>query len=75
MLNSSPVKKAGREASPKGGVVDSQLVKAPEAKTRGHDAAKKIVERKRHIAVDTDGLLLMVNPTPADIAIRHRTTP
>ena len=29
---------------------------------------KKIVGRKRHIAVDTDGRLLMVNLTPADIS-------
>jgi hypothetical protein len=35
-------------------------VKAPEAKTRGYDAGKKIVGRKRHIAVDTDGRLLMI---------------
>src|SRR5277367_5753806 len=41
---------------------------APEAKTRGYDAGKKIVGRKRHIAVDTDGRLLMVNLTPADIS-------
>ena len=60
--------RVGREASPTGGVVDSQSVKAPEAKTRGYDAGKKIVGRKRHIAVDTDGRLLMVNLTPADIS-------
>src|SRR5271163_3652965 len=58
----------GREASPSAAVIDSQSVKAPEAKTRGYDAAKKIVGRKRHIAVDTDGRLLMVNLTPADIS-------
>jgi putative transposase len=60
--------RVGREASPSGGVVDSQSVKAPEAKTRGYDAGKKIVGRKRHIVVDTDGRLLMVNLTPADIS-------
>src|SRR5690349_21192768 len=60
--------RVGREASPTGGVIDSQSVKAPEAKTRGYDAGKKIVGRKRHIAVDTDGRLLMVNLTPADIS-------
>lgn len=36
--------------------------------TRGYDAGKKIVGRKRHIAVDTDGRLLMVNLTTADIS-------
>jgi hypothetical protein len=60
--------RVGREASPTGGVIDSQSVKAPEAKTRGYDAGKKIVGRKRHIAVDTDGRLLMVNLTTADIS-------
>ena len=30
--------------------------------------ARKITGRKRHIAVDTDGRLLMVNLTPADIS-------
>ena len=38
------------------------------ARTRGYDANKKIVGRKRHIAVDTDGRLLIVNLTTADIA-------
>jgi putative transposase len=60
--------RAGREASPTGGIIDSQTIKAPEAKTRGYDAGKKITGRKRHIAVDTDGRLLMVLLTPADIS-------
>ena len=58
----------GREASPTGGIIDSQSIKAPEAKARGYDAGKKIVGRKRHIAVDTDGRLLMLNLTIADIS-------
>lgn len=60
--------RVGRDASPSAGVLDSQTVKAPHAKQRGYDANKKIVGRKRHIAVDTDGRLLMVNLTPADIS-------
>jgi len=32
------------------------------------DAGKKVVGRKRHIAVDTNGRLLMINLTTADIA-------
>jgi transposase len=60
--------RAGREASPSAGVIDSQSVKAPSSRTRGYDAAKKITGRKRHIAVDTDGRLLMVNLTTADIS-------
>ena len=58
-----------REASPSAGVADSQTVKAPApGAKRGYDAAKKTVGRKRHVVVDTDGRLLMVNLTPADIS-------
>lgn len=60
--------RAGREASPSAGVIDSQSVRAPRAETRGYDAGKKIVGRKRHIAVDTDGRLLMIKLTTADIS-------
>jgi hypothetical protein len=38
--------RAGREASPSAGVIDSQSVKAPQSKTRGYDAGKKIVKPK-----------------------------
>jgi putative transposase len=59
---------AGREASPTAGVVDSQTIKAPNALGGGgYDAAKKVKGRKRHVAVDTDGRLLMVNLTAADV--------
>ena len=60
--------RAGREASPSAGIIDSQSIKAPSARERGFDANKKVVGRKRHIAVDTDGRLLMVNLTTADIS-------
>jgi transposase len=60
--------RTGREASPTAGVIDSQTIKAPMADKRGYDAGKKIVGRKRHIAVDTDGRLLAVNLTTADIS-------
>ena len=50
-------------------MLGSQAVKAPHAKARSYDANKKIVGRKRHIAVDTNGrLLMMVNLTTADIS-------
>lgn len=59
---------AGRDSSPSAGVLDSQTVKAPAAPGGGgYDAAKRVKGRKRHVAVDTDGRLLMVNLTPADI--------
>jgi len=57
-----------REVVPSAGIVDSQFVKAPGARERGYDAHKKINGRKRHIAVDTDGRLLAVNLTSADVA-------
>ncbi|MER8805129.1 IS5 family transposase [Mesorhizobium sp. M0998] len=40
----------------------------PWLKSAALNAAKKVVGRKRHIAVDTDGRLLMVNLTTADIS-------
>jgi putative transposase len=49
-------------------VIDSQTVKAPGAEMQGCNAAKRIVGCKWHIAVDTDGRLLMVNLTSADIS-------
>ena len=49
-----------REVLPSAGIVYSQSVKAPGARTRGYDANKKLSGRKRHIAVDTDGRLLVM---------------
>ena len=48
-------------------MLDSQTVKAPAASGGGYDAAKRIKGRKRHIVVDPDGRLLMVNLTMADV--------
>lgn len=58
----------GREASPTAAILDTQSVKTTEqGGPRGYDAAKKVKGRKRHIAVDTSGLLLGVAVHAADI--------
>lgn len=61
--------RAGRARGQSHGWRDRQPVgRGPQAETRGCDAGKKIVGCKRHVAVDTDGWLLMVNLTTADIS-------
>jgi transposase len=63
----------GRHADPSAAAADSQSVRAAEtvAKTsRGYDAGKKINGRKRHIVVDTRGLLLVVLVTGANVQDR-----
>lgn len=65
--------KAGRDAEPTAGVIDSQSVKADAvvgADSRGFDGGKLINGRKRHVVVDTLGLLLGVMVTSADIGDR-----
>jgi len=58
----------GREATPSAGIVDAQSVKTTLVKgQRGFDAGKKVNGRKRHIVVDTLGLLLLVLVTAADV--------
>ncbi len=42
---------------------------------RGYDAGKKILGRKRHLLVDTDGLILKVRVHAADVQDRDGATP
>ena len=59
---------AGREPEPQKAAIDSQTVKGSEAGgPRGYDGGKKINGRKRHIIVDTMGLLLVVLVTSANV--------
>jgi putative transposase len=59
---------AGREPAPQKAAIDSQTVKGSEAGgPRGYDGGKKINGRKRHIIVDTMGLLLVVLVTSANV--------
>jgi putative transposase len=60
-LTAAVREKAGRPPEPSKVIVDSQSVKTTEAGGgSGYDAGKKIKGRKRHILVDTLGLLLLV---------------
>lgn len=65
---------AGRNAEPTAGIIDAQSVKGAAsvpAATRGFDGGKKVNGRKRHIVVDTLGLLLAVTVTAASVTDRH----
>ena len=69
---------AGRKAEPTAAVIDSQSVRAAPTvpkPSRGWDNAKKVNGRKRHIAVDTAGLLLEVLVTPASAQDRDAARP
>ena len=68
---------ARRDPGPTAAVIDSQSVKAAETvarPSRGFDAGKKINGRKRHIAVDVMGLLLVIVVTAASVQDRDGAT-
>ncbi|WP_242402333.1 IS5 family transposase [Komagataeibacter kakiaceti] len=60
---------AGRDTSPTAAVIDSQSIKRFMRKQEVTTPARRSsAASKRHIAVDTDGRLLMINLTSADIS-------
>jgi putative transposase len=68
----------GRNPQPSAAIIDSQSVRAADTvsrRSRGFDAAKKVNGRKRHLAVDTLGLLLVVLITAASVQDRDGARP
>ena len=68
----------GRAAQPTAALVDSQSLRGAETvgrMSRGYDAGKKVNGRKRHIAVDTCGLLLAILVTGGNVQDRDGARP
>lgn len=60
-------KRAGRDPTPSAAIIDSQSVKTHQGGPRGYDGGKNVSGRKRHVLVDTLGLLLKVVVHPANL--------
>ena len=66
----------GREAEPSASVIDAQSTRgSPQGGETGYDAGKKVKGRKRHVVVDTLGLLLAVSVTAASVQDRAGAHP
>lgn len=65
-----------RSASPSAAIIDSQSTRiSPQGGAQGFDAGKKVKGRKRHLVVDTLGLLLAVSVTAASVQDRDGAPP
>jgi putative transposase len=66
-------KKSGKKATPTAGIIDAQSVKNTlvSSESKGFDAGKKIKGIKRHIIVDTLGLILAVVIQSASVQDRN----
>lgn len=70
LLNKEARKRVGKKADPTLLVIDSQSVKTGRMTgndTKGFDGGKKVRGRKRHMVVDTQGLLVDLTVTPANM--------
>ena len=69
-------KTTGRQVAPTAAIIDSQSVKAPDqAGERGYEAGKNVKGRKRHLAVDSLGLIMGLTITTADVQDRTAAKP
>ncbi|MCD0244294.1 transposase, partial [Xanthomonas melonis] len=65
-----------RNAEPTAAVLDAQSTRgSPQGGDLGYDAGKKVKGRKRHLVVDTLGLLLAVSVTAGSVQDRDGAHP
>lgn len=71
-LRESVRRAEGRNRDPSASVIDSQVVKTTRSggPERGYDGAKRLTGRKRHLLVDTNGLVLAAHVHGADLPDR-----